>query len=177
MSDSSHNISSNVLIELKVLQRFFSCKDGLEDLFKVESEKESIPDRKSLLCQHGTGLHPSTVAKLKLLPNELNAVITRILEKEYSMFVGDEMPFASNQPIKISNLTLNDGNIVCKECSTTHQLELRRKFAITVVSQFRIGCFVDSFSNTRLFIWLESTRSVQRIPVRLHRSRPCRRIR
>lgn len=33
--------------------RFFSCTDGLEDLFK--GAEGSIIDNKSLLCEHGVG--------------------------------------------------------------------------------------------------------------------------
>jgi hypothetical protein len=146
MLDSSSNSGSNVLVELKILQRFFSCKDCLEDVFKDASE--SILDQKSLLCQHGSGLHPLTVARLKLLPNELFAIFSRILEKEYSMFVGDEISLATNQPIKINNLALKDDDIVCETCSTIHQLELRRKFARTEVSHFVNRVHVNSFSNT-----------------------------
>jgi hypothetical protein len=50
--DSSSS-GSNMLVDSKVLKRFFSCVDGLDDIFKDASE--SILDNKSSLCQHRKG--------------------------------------------------------------------------------------------------------------------------
>lgn len=44
---------NGVLVNSNILNRFFSCTDNLEDLFRNTSD--SIIDHKSLLCQHGSG--------------------------------------------------------------------------------------------------------------------------
>jgi len=64
--------TDNVLISTKVLQRFLSCTDGLEDIFKCVGD--SILDNKSLLCQHGSG-------------KVTRAVVLNILMLSYSLLL------------------------------------------------------------------------------------------
>jgi hypothetical protein len=135
---SSNSSGSNVLVELEVLQRFFSCKDCLEDMFKDES----------LLCQHG-GVHPTSAAKLKLLPIDLYNIISRILDREHGMLVEDDLSTVTNHCIKSGRLALKQDDIVCQTCSTTHQLELGRKFVRMEVSLIASQTNISySFSST-----------------------------
>jgi hypothetical protein len=88
---------------------------------------------KSLLCQHG-GVHPTTAAKLKLLPIDLYNIISRILDREHGMLIEDDLSTITNHCIKTDRLALKEDDIVCQTCSANHQLELRRKFARMEVS-------------------------------------------
>ena len=50
--DLSESSGGNVLVDSKALKQFFSCTDGMEDVFKETLSKQSIHNDKSLCCQH-----------------------------------------------------------------------------------------------------------------------------
>lgn len=64
--NQSQSNSCNVLVGSDVLKRFFSCTDGLKDIFESASEL-SILDTKYLLCKHGAGKNASDFYRIKCI--------------------------------------------------------------------------------------------------------------
>ena len=132
-----NTISDGVLFESSVLKRFFSCTDGLVDLFRSAADGAPLDD-KSLLCEH-RGVKPRTVSKLKLLSTEMYDILLRVLNAEYKMYVNDgRTPDMISSDI-VCKLDLKAGkDMICESCSTSHQFDLREKFVMTEVSPFHI---------------------------------------
>jgi hypothetical protein len=120
--------SDKVWVDATMLRRFFSCKDGLEDIFRntVAANNEGVLEDCKLLCSHSTGLHPRAVRKGKLLSRELYAEIDKIMSEEFTQFTSDEGS-TNGAGTALKNHAVENSSFVCEPCGSQFQNEGRKK--------------------------------------------------
>lgn len=89
VSAESGSVDNYVWVDSTTLSRFFSCNDGMKDIFESASESELISD-KSFLCEHSKGMHPRIACSGKLLPKETYEKFENILRGEYELYMQHE---------------------------------------------------------------------------------------
>ncbi|KAL7551081.1 hypothetical protein ACHAWF_014279, partial [Thalassiosira exigua] len=121
---------SRIWMDSTFLRRFFSFKDGLEDVFGSASKSLAALRYKSFSCAHSKGLHPRVFRQGKLVSNNVCGIIESIMRDEYAMFLHDQ---ALDQSLS-ANLSLFDNKIVegnnltCDDCGLEYQREARQKY-------------------------------------------------
>ena len=134
-SDGNYTEGNNVWVDSNFLRRFFSCQDGMEDIFHSASKSSSIPRSQSLLCEHSKGLHPRVARKGKLLPSEAYNAVEDIMRKEYAMFLRDQDSYSmSSAELSLTSKFVDGSNLICKDCGLSYQQEARHKFELFKVS-------------------------------------------
>ena len=121
-----------VWVDGHFLRRFFSCQDGLEDVFR-NATLPSFLKSDLFVCEHQK-LAPRTARKGKLLHSDVYHAMEAIVRNEYGQFVRDEGSGRSgpdDSPTLMDQKIVDDGSGVgCKECGTLYQQEARNKFEL-----------------------------------------------
>eukprot|EP00970_Alexandrium_tamarense_P013269 scaffold3306_cov287-Alexandrium_tamarense.AAC.1 len=143
-SDTISSIEVQRQEQYQIEAEFFSCDDGLVDLFQKASES-SIIDNTPFLCEHKSGeitvisrLHPRDARKGKLLPQEAYDALAKILHKEYKRFLLDEdISVTAGQEVLVSNHVFkcsDKDDFVCGVCGPSYQREIRHKLNTLTIS-------------------------------------------
>eukprot|EP00985_Skeletonema_marinoi_P021097 scaffold12780_cov145-Skeletonema_marinoi.AAC.7 len=130
LTDAAHSVSDKIWVDATMLRRFFSCQDGLEDIFQNSAASNELEDCK-LLCSHSTGLHPKAVRKGKLLSRELYSELNRIVLEEFTQFSSNEGSengsLSKMAETAFKNQAVDNNSLICKPCGIQFQSESRNK--------------------------------------------------
>ena len=134
-ADSTRSESDLVWVETTLLRRFFSCKDGLDDIFHESAVKKDARGANGrLLFSHPTGLHPKEARKGKLITRELYAELDKIISEELSKFPRLESNLNSSSTetdgIDLKNHAVEHSALTCAQSGIQHQSEGRKKLEI-----------------------------------------------
>ena len=129
--------NGRIWLDAKFLRRFFSCQDGLEDIF--ENASTAFLKGKSFLCEHLNCLHPRVARQGKLLPLDLYNGLENILQEEYAAFLrdqGHDELLSSKLPLMDQKFVDSDGSsLICQDCGVGYQQEAKLKYdTFTVIS-------------------------------------------
>ena len=121
----------HIWVDSNFLRRFFSCRDGLDDIFQSALESSSFLHSKTFHCEHSSGLHPVVARKGKLLPSSLYNLVEGIMQEEHSTYLND----LSNNVSSLPHVPLFLEKLVeCQECGKSYQMEARKKLEFFKVS-------------------------------------------
>jgi len=131
----AQSASDKVWVDAAILRRFFSCKDGLEDIFRSATNHEIASDDCKLLCCH-SGRHPKAVRNGKLLPRTLYNELNKILSDESALFAKDEGTNASiaRESMLSEIYSVESSSLICEQCGASYQNEGRKKLETFNVS-------------------------------------------
>jgi hypothetical protein len=134
--------NARIWVDANFLRRFFSCHDGLEDIFQDAST--AFLKSQSFLCEHSNGLHPRVARQGKLLRLDLYNELEHIMQEEYAVFLrdqGHDALLSSNLPLMDHKFVDSDGSsLICQDCGLAHQKEAKLKYDMfKVIYPF---CFV-----------------------------------
>lgn len=122
--------SAPVWVEGSVLLRFFSCLDGMENMFK----KHPLLHYRKLLCSHGNGgLHPRVAKGGKMLPRNVYDIIVSLLREEQTQFrsengTQDSAASRENPECGISDCIIApSSHLFCHECVESYRGELANR--------------------------------------------------
>lgn len=131
--DVAQSVSDKVWVDATMLRRFFSCNDGLEDIFRntVAANDIAVLEDCKLLCSHSAGLHPRAARKGKLLSRELYAELNKIMMEEFTQFASEEGSPTGSLSARADNAFKNhaveNSRLVCGPCGSQFQNEGRKK--------------------------------------------------
>lgn len=135
--DAAQSASGKAWVDAAILKRFFSCEDGLEDIFRAAAANEGcVLDDLKYICSHSNGLHPKAARKGKLLSRTLYDELDKILLEEFTQFTIDEgtngsMTVGSILPKKYA---VDNSSLICEPCGIHFQSESRKKLEMFNVS-------------------------------------------
>lgn len=121
-----------VWVDGKILRRFFSVGKGTEASSAITTSGPLLK-HKHLLCDHGTGLHPSVARRGKLLPRPLYDAIVSLMLGERQMLNGEheidnEMDADQYDEDVVNDCIITpDHNMYCENCVDSYKTELREK--------------------------------------------------
>jgi len=111
-----------VWVDARMLVRFMSCKDRLDEVL-TGNDGNSLLGHRGYLCDHKTpGLHPRLARKGKLLPRSVYDAFVEILSAERHSLSGKESSVELNDCV----ITPTD-NLLCQECCSEYCRELSIK--------------------------------------------------
>jgi len=130
---------NSIWVDSNFLRRFFSCQDGMADIFQSASNSSAFIDARSFLClcEQSKGLHPRVARKGKLLQPDVYRAVELIMQEEHAMFLWDQ---GSDSLLRSPPLPLTDhmfiegSNLICKDCGLSYQKEARQKYDLFKVS-------------------------------------------
>ena len=146
--------SDKIWVDANFLRRFFSCQDGLEDIFLNAPNSSSFLKRHTFICEHSTGLHPRQARQGKLLLSDVYNVLEDIMRNEYSKFLSDQ----GNETAVAKDTSLFDHKIIqghrliCNDCGSAYQEDMRAKHNV-----FKVSLSMFDFAHLTLHI-LENLR-------------------
>ena len=133
-ADEAQSASDKVWVDATMLRRFFSCKDGLEDIIfqnTAAANDVAVLEDCKLLCSHSTGLHPIAARKGKLLSRELYAELNKIMLDEFTQFTSEERStngsLSTRAGTAFENHAVENSSLICEPCGIQFQSEGRKK--------------------------------------------------
>jgi len=114
------------------LRRFFSCQDGLDDVFQNASE--SFLKSEPFSCEHQK-LAPRSARQGKLLRSDVYDAMEGIVRTEYGQFLRDQDDDLFLDPADVVLMDQKfagdaENDFACKECGMMYQQEARRKLEL-----------------------------------------------
>mmetsp|Transcript_20083 Transcript_20083/g.42088 ORF Transcript_20083/g.42088 Transcript_20083/m.42088 type:complete len:1210 (+) Transcript_20083:2-3631(+) len=125
---------NSIWVESNFLRRFFSCRDGMADIFQSASNSSAFIEARSFLClcERSKGLHPRVARRGKLLRPEVYGAVESIMQEEHAMFLRDQdSDSLLSPPLPLTDHMFIEGsNLICKDCGLSYQKEARRKYGL-----------------------------------------------
>ena len=129
-SDGLDDTSAPVWVDGSILLRFFSCLDGMENLFKTYP----LLHHRQVLCSHdGGGLHPRVAKVGKVLPRNIYDIIVSLLREEQRQFHSENGTISSYANLEKAESGISDfvitpsSHLFCQECVESYRSELANK--------------------------------------------------
>jgi hypothetical protein len=123
VSNESTKVQDSVWVDARLLRRFLSCNDRLDDELGRSGGK-SIIQHRHLLCSHANGgLNPRIARKGKFLPKAAyEAYASRLLEEQDAVMGG------LDSKREVSDCTIvPTENLFCETCCEDYRLRLTEK--------------------------------------------------